>query len=63
MPTATEGRCEGCKQTRPLFTFAWVPIGWYEFLNADLCCRCYSAATVEDEGPGLAYNAFGEVAA
>ena len=63
MPTPPEGRCQSCKQQRPLFTFSWVPSGWYEFIAAELCVRCHSAATLVDERDELAYDAFGEVAA
>ncbi|WP_405531590.1 hypothetical protein OG592_27295 [Streptomyces avidinii] len=61
--TPAEGRCQSCQQTRPLFTFAWIPRGWAEFVNAELCTRCYSAAKVEDVQYGLEYDVFGEVAA
>ncbi|WP_411102501.1 hypothetical protein [Streptomyces sp. cmx-4-9] len=60
---APEGRCQSCKQVRPLFTFSWVPRGWMEFTSAELCARCFSAASVEDEESDLEYDAFGEVAA
>lgn len=61
--TPAEGRCQSCQQTRPLFTFAWIPRGWAEFVNAELCARCHSAATVEDEQSDLEFDVFGEVAA
>jgi hypothetical protein len=48
---------------RPLFTFSWVPHGWAEFVETQLCARCHSAATVEDEQTDLDYDVFGEVAA
>jgi hypothetical protein len=60
---APEGRCRSCQQTRPLFTFSWVPRGWAEFTHAELCARCYSAAMVEDEKSDLEYDIFGEVTA
>ncbi|MFG3488496.1 hypothetical protein [Streptomyces sp. NPDC047972] len=63
MPTPTEGRCQGCRQTRPLFAFSWVPTGWYEFTEAQLCCHCHSNATIADERDELSFDAFGEVAA
>lgn len=63
MTTPAEGRCQSCRQTRPLFTFSWVPIGWFEFVEAQLCVRCHSAATVEDEQAGLTHDVFSEVAA
>jgi hypothetical protein len=40
-----------------------VPIGWFEFTEAQLCARCHSAAMVEDEETGLAYDVFAAVAA
>lgn len=61
METITEGKCQGCKQQRPLFTFSWVPDGWSEFTSVELCARCHSTATVKDEQSSLVYNAFGEV--
>ncbi|MER7623884.1 hypothetical protein [Streptomyces sp. NPDC126503] len=63
MSTPTEGRCQGCRQLRPLFTFSWMPTGWYEFTEAQLCCRCHSNATIVDERDELAYDAFSEVVA
>lgn len=63
MTTPPEGRCRSCQQLRPLFEFSWVPIDWYEFRETQLCVRCHSAATVEDERDGLHYDVFGEVAA
>lgn len=63
MNTPTAGRCQSCQQTRPLFTFSWVPIGWFEFTETQLCVRCHSAATVEDDETGLNYDVFSEVAA
>ena len=63
MTTPTEGRCNSCQQTRPLFEFSWVPIGWMEFVETRLCVRCHSAATLEDENAGLHYDVFSEVAA
>lgn len=62
MTTPPEGRCQSCQQIRPLFTFSWVPVGWYEFIEAQLCVRCHSAATVDDEHDGLAYDVFGVAA-
>lgn len=52
------GRCEKCRQTRPLFTFSYVPIDWFEFVEVQLCARDYSAATLQDEREGLAYGDF-----
>lgn len=63
MSTPPVGRCQSCQQVRPLFTFSWVPIGWFEFTEAQLCARCHSAAMVEDEETGLAYDVFAAVAA
>ncbi|MFJ8208163.1 hypothetical protein [Streptomyces sp. NPDC096033] len=60
---ATEARCQGCRQPRIVFTFSWVPNGWAEFVHAELCARCHSAATLKGEEGGLQYDAFGEVAA
>lgn len=58
MTTPPIGRCHSCQQTRPLFTFSWVPIGWMEFVEAQLCARCHSAATIEDDTTGLDYDVF-----
>ena len=63
MATPTpEGRCQSCQQTRPLFTFEWIPTGFHEFCSARLCVRCHGAASLEDENDGLAFDVF-EVAA
>lgn len=61
MTTPSVGRCQSCQQTRPLFTFSWVPRGWMEFTEAQLCARCHSAATVEDEKTDLDYDVFSDV--
>lgn len=47
--TPAEGKCTACQQTRPLFWFSWVPAGWHEFKEAQLCARCHSDATIADE--------------
>ncbi|MFF3620001.1 hypothetical protein [Streptomyces sp. NPDC002467] len=56
--TPTEGRCQSCQQTRPLFEFQWIPAGFHEFYSAQLCTRCHSAASLEDEQDGLAFDVF-----
>lgn len=44
-----EGRCGRCQQTRPLWSFSWVPDGWAEFKEIQLCARCHSLSALEDE--------------
>jgi len=44
-----EGRCGRCQQTRPLFEFSWMPDGWMEFKEIQLCARCHSLSALEDE--------------
>lgn len=51
-----EGRCGRCEQPRPLFSFSWVPDGWMEFKEIQLCVRCHSLSTVEDENGRLDSN-------
>lgn len=48
-----EGPCGRCRQTRKLFLFSWMPDGWMEFKEIDLCTRCYSLSTLEDEAGRL----------
>lgn len=45
----TTGTCAKCRQTRPLFSFEFVPDGWYEFITRMLCARCWSVCTEADE--------------
>lgn len=44
-----EGPCGRCRQTRTLFSFSWVPSGWMEFKEIDLCTRCHSLSSLEDD--------------
>lgn len=46
---AATGRCGRCRQTRPLFSFSWMPDGWMEFKEIQLCARCHSLSSLEDE--------------
>ena len=48
-----EGRCARCSQTRPLFEFSWVPDGWFEFKECQMCARCHSLSSLEDEDDRL----------
>jgi hypothetical protein len=43
------GPCGRCSQTRPLFEFSWMPDGWMEFKEIQLCARCHSLSALEDE--------------
>ncbi|MFD9568074.1 hypothetical protein [Streptomyces sp. NPDC059994] len=45
----TEGPCGRCTQTRPLFSFEWMPDGEMEFKEIKLCARCHSLSAIEDE--------------
>lgn len=47
--TPAEGACGRCRQTRPLWTFSWMPDGWMEFKEIRLCTRCHSLSALEDE--------------
>lgn len=51
-------KCGRCRQTRPLFAFSYVPSGWMEFVEIDLCARCHSTSTVEDENDQLDQSVF-----
>jgi hypothetical protein len=53
-------RCGRCRQTRPLFTFSYVPSGWYEFVAVELCARCHSLSALEDEDDQLKQSVFAE---
>lgn len=44
-----EATCGRCRQTRPLFSFSWMPDGWMEFKEIHLCARCHSLSSLEDE--------------
>lgn len=55
-----EGTCSRCRQTRPLFTFSYVPDGWFEFVEVKLCARCHSLSTLEDEDDRLDHTIFAD---
>ena len=63
MATPTTGACEKCCQPRPLFGFSYVPNGWFEFVEVQLCARCHSNATEADENDQLFYGEFASQAA
>lgn len=54
--TPPSGPCGRCRQTRPLFGFSWVPDGWMEFKEIQLCARCHSLSALEDEDGQLDSN-------
>jgi hypothetical protein len=48
--TTTVGRCDGCKQNRPVFDWTPAPELWdAEPPTEKLCTRCYSRAAEADE--------------
>ncbi|MET9222409.1 hypothetical protein ABZX65_27095 [Streptomyces sp. NPDC003300] len=55
-----EGRCGRCRQTRPLFSFSYVPEGWAEFVQINLCNRCHSLSALEDDDNQLNSGVFAE---
>jgi hypothetical protein len=57
-PEASDGPCSRCRQTRPLFTFSYVPTGWMEFVEVKLCARCHSLSTLEDDDDQLDHTVF-----
>jgi hypothetical protein len=57
---APADRCGRCRQTRPLFTFSYVPSGWFEFVAIELCARCYGLSALEDEDDQLDQSVFAE---
>jgi hypothetical protein len=56
--TPTADPCARCKQARPLFTFSYVPNGWMEFVEVQLCARCHSLSSLEDEDDQLQQSVF-----
>jgi hypothetical protein len=56
----TESPCSRCRQPRPLFAFSYVPAGWMEFVEVQLCARCHSLSAIEDEDGHLDHAVFAD---
>lgn len=57
---ADEQCCSRCRQPRPLFSFSYVPNGWAEFCEVNLCARCHSLSAIEDEDDQLDHGVFAD---
>lgn len=57
-PEPADGSCSRCRQNRPLFAFSYVPAGWAEFVEVELCTRCHSLSAIEDEDDQLDSGVF-----
>lgn len=56
----TESPCARCRQPRPLFAFSYVPNGWFEFVEVQLCARCHSLSALQDEDDHLNHSVFAD---